>query len=55
MCIVKTIFNFSCDDHLWKRLDLSNRTLLSEVLENVLRRGVQTLRLAKSEVKLKVL
>ncbi|XP_052102634.1 S-phase kinase-associated protein 2-like [Mytilus californianus] len=38
------------DDHLWKRIDLSNRTLSPGVLGNVLRRGVQILRLAKSEI-----
>ncbi|KAL3868250.1 hypothetical protein ACJMK2_041081 [Sinanodonta woodiana] len=38
------------DESLWRRLDLSNRTLMPGVLGHVLSRGVSILRLAKAEV-----
>ncbi|OWF38166.1 S-phase kinase-associated protein 2-like [Mizuhopecten yessoensis] len=38
------------DDSLWKRVDLSNKTIAKGTLGNILNRGVQLLRLTKSEV-----
>jgi len=46
-------FDFACcrlDESLWKRLDLSTKTLKEGVLGDVLNRGVWALRLAKSEI-----
>ena len=41
----------SYDESLWRRLDLSGTCLKPSILGNVLLRGTQILRLAKSEVK----
>ena len=38
------------DESLWKRIDLSTKTLAPGVLGHVLNRGVWALRMAKSEV-----
>lgn len=51
--IVKLPYNFRLDESLWKRIDLSSKTLGPGVLGHVLNRGVAVLRLAKSEVSFK--
>ncbi|KAK3091081.1 hypothetical protein FSP39_016993 [Pinctada imbricata] len=39
------------DESLWRRLDLANKTLSQGALGNIIKKGVQVLRLAKAEVR----
>ena len=43
-------FFFSFDETLWRRLDLSGKSLKPGVLGRVIQRGAQILRLSKAEV-----
>ena len=42
--------SFSFDESLWRRLDLASKSLRPGVVGRVINRGVQALRLTKSEV-----
>ena len=48
------LIRFSFDETLWRRMDLSNKTLRPGVLGRALDRGVAVLRLAKSEVRMRL-